>query len=170
LNHFTAAEIVATARDTNRLTHLFYFEVGATCERAGDFVQAEKHFEKCLQLSPDFAEAQNYLGYMWAERGEKLDRARELIDKALKAEPKNAAYLDSMAWVLFKLNRPQEALVFIEKALDLSKKEEDAELYNHLGDIKAALGKTDEAREAWRKSVSIEKNESVQKKLDPVTR
>src|SRR5207237_2536378 len=117
VQHFTAAEVIAMARDTNRLDAVFYFEAGSAHERKGDYEQAEKYFEKSLQLSPDFAEALNYLGYMWAEHGLKLDRARELIEKAVKAEPKNAAYLDSLAWVLFKLNQPQEALPYVLKAV-----------------------------------------------------
>ena len=47
---------------------------------------------------------------MWAEHGQNQEKARDLIEKALKAEPKNAAYLDSLAWVLFKLKQPQDAL------------------------------------------------------------
>src|SRR5207302_9816408 len=99
-----------------------------------DYDQAEKYFEKCLQLSPDFAEALNYLGYMWAEHGLKLDRARELIEKAVKAEPKNAAYLDSLAWVHFKLNQLQEALPYVLKPVEFSETP-DATVYDHLGDI-----------------------------------
>jgi len=170
LRHLTAAEIIGQARDPRRLNELFFFEFGTTFERAGDFVQAEKYFEKCLALSPDFAEAQNYLGYMLADRGEKLDRARELIEKALKAEPKSAAYLDSMGWVLFRLNRPQEGLEYILKALEASDPGGDAEIYNHLGDIYAALGQSDKARDAWQKSISIEPNENVRKKLEPLAR
>ncbi len=166
ISHFTTAEINGEATDTNRLDELFYFQFGAACERNGDYAQAEKYFEKCLQLSPGFAEAQNYLGYMWAERGEKLERARDLIEKALKAEPKNAAYLDSMGWVLFKMNRPKEALDYLLKAIQLSEGE-DATLYDHLGDIYAALGRGDQAREAWRKSLTLEPNEQVRKKVGP---
>ena len=58
-------------------------------------------------MSPDFSEAMNYLGYMWAERGVNLSRAKELIDKAVKLEPKNAAYPDSLAWVLSSLSSPK---------------------------------------------------------------
>jgi tetratricopeptide (TPR) repeat protein len=165
IKHFGAAELIAQAKDTNRLTHAFYFEVGAAHERNGDRAQAEAYFEKCLKLNPDFAEALNYLGYMWAERGEKLDRARELIEKALKVQPKNAAYLDSMAWVLFKQNQPRPALDYILKAVELTK-EPDATLYDHLGDIYAALNDMDKARDAWRKSLSVEKSDAVQKKLE----
>lgn len=164
LNHFTLAEITAKTSEPTRLTPEFYFQFGAACERAGDLPQAEKYFEKCLQLSPNFDEAQNYLGFMFAEHGTNLDRARDLIEKALKAEPNNAAYLDSMAWVFFKLNQPKVALDYEQKAIHFSE-QEDAEVYDHLGDIYAALGQKDKARDAWKKSVSLEANETVQKKL-----
>jgi tetratricopeptide (TPR) repeat protein len=163
--HFTAAEVIAQATDPQLLREGFYFELGSTCERKGDYAQAEKYFQKCLVLAPDFAEAMNYLGYMWAEHGEKLDQARELIQKAVKAEPKNAAFLDSLAWVLFKQKQPQEALTYALKAAELSEKP-DATVFDHIGDIYAALKQPEKAREAWRKSVSLEPNEEVSKKLD----
>jgi tetratricopeptide (TPR) repeat protein len=165
LKHYTAAEVMAKAADSKQLDERFYFEVGATYERKGDYEEAEKYFEKCLTLAPDFAEAQNYLGYMWAEHGTKLDKAKELIEKATKAQPKNAAYLDSMAWVLFKLNQPNEALTYALKAVDLCEPP-DATLFDHVGDIYAALKQVDKAREAWSKSVALEPNPEVRKKLD----
>jgi tetratricopeptide (TPR) repeat protein len=102
---------------------------------------------------------------MWAEHGIKLDKARELIEKAVKAEPKNAAYLDSLGWVLFKLNQPKQALEYILKAIELSK-EPDATVYDHLGDTYAALNQTEKAREAWRKSLDLEPSDQVRKKLE----
>jgi tetratricopeptide (TPR) repeat protein len=165
LQHYVAAEVIAQATDPQQLSEGFYFQLGAACERKGDYTQAEKYFEKCLQLAPDSVEAMNYLGYMWAEHGEKLDKARELIEKALKAEPKNAAYLDSLAWVLFKLKQAQEALPYALKAAELSEKP-DATVYDHIGDIYEALKQPEKAREAWRKSVSLEPNEEVRKKLE----
>ena len=95
----------------------------------------------------------------------KLDKARELIEKAVKAEPKNAAYLDSMAWVLFKLNQPAEALPYALKAAELSE-QPDATVYDHIGDIYAALKQPEKAREAWRKSLALEPNEEIRKKLE----
>jgi tetratricopeptide (TPR) repeat protein len=165
LRHFVSAEVIAKATDPKLLDEGFYFQLGATCERKGDYAQAERYFQKSLLLAPNFAEAMNYLGYMWAEHDQKLDEARELIDKALKAEPKNAAYLDSMAWVLFKQKHPKEALPYALKAAELSD-QPDATLYDHIGDIYAALNETQKAREAWRKSLSVEKNEEVSKKLE----
>jgi tetratricopeptide (TPR) repeat protein len=162
-SHFNAAEVIAQARESNQLTREFYFQFGATCERKGDYPDAEKYFEKCIELSPDFSEALNYLGFMWADRGEKLDRARELIEKAVRLEPRNAAYLDSMGWVLFKLGQPKQALDCILKAIEYSE-EEDPTLYDHLGDIYAVLGQTDKAHAAWGKSLALEPNEQVRRK------
>ena len=163
--HYLAAEKISKATDSKRLDAGLYFQLGAAYERKGDYAQAEQSFQKCLQLAPDLAEALNYLGYMWAEHGMKLDKAKELIEKALKLEPKNAAYLDSMAWVLFKLNQPAEALPYALKALELSE-QPDATVDDHVADIYAALKQLDKAREFWRKSLALEPNEEVRKKLD----
>jgi tetratricopeptide (TPR) repeat protein len=166
LRHYTSAEVIAQATEPKRLDHVFYFQVGATCERKGDYEQAEKYFQKCLQLAPNFAEAQNYLGFMWAEHGKNLDAAKVLIEKAVKAEPTNAAYLDSLGWVLFKLKEPKEALDYLLQAVKQSE-EPDATVFDHLGDVYAALHERDKAQEAWRKSLSLEQNDEVRKKLEP---
>lgn len=165
LTNFTAAEIVAEVKEPQRLTSGFYFQVGSNFERVGDIATAEKYLQKSLDLQPNNDEAMNYLGYMWADHGTNLNRARELIEKALKADPKSAAYLDSMGWVLFKLGQPGPALDYVLKSVAASE-EPDAELLDHLGDIYAALNQMDKAQDAWRKSVAAGPNERVQKKLE----
>lgn len=165
VHHYTAAESIAKVADPSRLTHEFYFELGAAYERSGDIEQAESTFEKCLKLSPNYAPAQNYLGYMWAERGTQLQRARELIEKAVKSEPENPAYLDSLGWVLFKLNQPQDALKYVSKAVELSP-DPDPTLFDHLGDIRAALGQQEKAKDAWNRSLALEPNDAIKKKLE----
>jgi tetratricopeptide (TPR) repeat protein len=162
---FTSAEVMGQANESNRLTGTFYFQFGAACERNGEYDQAGKYFKKCLELTPDFSEGLNYLGYMWADQGTNLDQARELIGRALKNEPTNSAYLDSMGWVLYKLKQPEPALDFVLKAVQLSP-EADETLFDHLGDIYAALHQMDKAREAWRKSIAVQPDPAVQKKLD----
>lgn len=164
VKHFTAAELIAKRDEPERLTGLFFFQAGSTYERNKDFKQAENYFRQALKLAPDFAEALNYLGYMWAERGENLTEARAMIEKAVKQEPENAAFLDSMAWVLFKLNQPKEALDFQLKALKFQK-EPDATLHDHLGDIYAALKQAGKAREQWEKALAIEPSDAIEKKL-----
>ncbi len=168
VNHFTSAEHLAQAGETNRLNHGFYFQLGAAFERKGDRVEAEKYFEKCLALAPDDAEALNYLGYMWAEKGENLDRARSMIERAVKADPTNAAFLDSLGWVLFQLGQPREAVEYLLKAIAQDDKP-DATLFDHLGDAYAALNEMAKAREAWAKSLAIEANPAVKRKLEAAT-
>ncbi|TAL04820.1 MAG: tetratricopeptide repeat protein [Verrucomicrobia bacterium] len=162
---FNTAEVIAKATETNRLNEQFYFQFGAACERKGDLPQAERCFQEALRIAPDFAEALNYLGYTWADRGEKLEQAYDYIRRALKMQADNGAYLDSMAWVLFKQGRLNDALEYILKAV-AKNEEPDATLYDHLGDIYAALKQLPEARKAWKKSIELEPNDAVKKKLD----
>jgi tetratricopeptide (TPR) repeat protein len=167
ISHFAGAEACARAAGTNELSGYFYFEAGAACERNGEIDRATGYFEKSLKLSPDLPEALNYYGYMLADRGVKLDKARVMIERAVRLDPNNAAYIDSLGWVLFKLGRLQDGLVQEQKAIELSGDDPDPTLFDHLGDIYAALQLPDKAREAWRKSLSLEPNEEVRKKIGP---
>ena len=165
VEHYTLAEIIAKATMPSRLDHFFYFQMGAQLERAQRLDEAAATFQRCLDRKADFAPALNYLGYMWADQGTNLEAARKLIQKAVDLEPKNAAYLDSLAWVLFKLGEPKAALTHIEAALQYQE-EPDATLFDHLGDIHLAAGNPGEARKAWEQSVKLEPDAKVQKKLD----
>jgi tetratricopeptide (TPR) repeat protein len=165
VRHFTAAEVLAMSTDRKRLDQRFYFPFAAACERNQQYQQAEDYLQKCIEISPDFAEALNYLGYMLADRGEHLDKARALIEKAVKLEPKNGAYLDSLGWVFFKLKQPRQALPWLLKAIEFTP-EADATVLDHLGEVYMGLGQLDKAREAWKKSLSIESNEDVKKKIE----
>jgi tetratricopeptide (TPR) repeat protein len=168
VSHFTSAELIAKSGDANRLNAQFYFQLGASHERAGNIADSVKAFRKALELKPGFADALNYVGYMWAERGENLDEAHSMIKKAVELEPDNAAFLDSYAWVLHKLDRPKEALEQMLKAISHSEKA-DPTLLDHLGDIHAQLKDFEKAREAWSKSLALEPNEKIQLKLQEST-
>jgi len=166
--HLTKAEAIATKDEPARLTHAFYFQLGAAHERNKNISEAERYFEMSLKLQPDFAEALNYLGYMWAERGVNLDRARVMIEQAVKQEPENAAFLDSLGWVLFKLGKHKEALDWLIKSAQ-HLKEPDATIFDHIGDVYLALNQPAKARQHWTKALSIEPdNADIKKKLaDP---
>jgi len=90
--------------------------------------------------------------------------AEKMIRQALKTEPDNVAYLDSMGWVLFKLQLAQEALPWMLKAVELSP-DPDATILDHLGDVYMSLHQTAKALENWKKSYAIDPNEDVKKKL-----
>lgn len=133
---------------------VFLFSLAAAYERTGDFDSSEKFFKELLARDPDNASAQNYLGYMYAERGVKLDEAKALISCALKQEPDNAYYIDSMGWVLFRLGQLAEAQTQIERAVSLMPR--DATLREHLGDIFQALNQQPKAIEQWQKAIELD--------------
>jgi tetratricopeptide (TPR) repeat protein len=161
---FTAAENLARSNSPARLDRQFYFQIGAACERARQYKRAEGYLQKCIDMKPDDAEALNYLGFMWADQGEHLSQARAYIEKACKMEPTNSAYLDSLGWVLFKLNKPQDALPWLVKAVQLST-EPDATILDHLGDVYLSLHQLGKAIESWKKSLDVEPNEDIKRKL-----
>lgn len=168
LPRMTSAELIAKTAEPNRLNHLFYFQLGSTYERAGQIPEAVTALKKSLELSPEFPDALNYLGYMWAERGENLEEARSMIEKAVQAEPDNEAYLDSLAWVHFKLKNLTEALQYMNRAIALAEKP-DPTLLDHLGDIHAELRNFDLARDAYTRSLAIKPDEKIKNKLDLLT-
>jgi tetratricopeptide (TPR) repeat protein len=165
IHHFKEAEIIGLATAPALLDQRFYFQFGAACERDKQYKPAEEYLQKCIDRAPDFGEALNYLGFMLADIGQQLPRARTLIEKAVKLEPKNGAYLDSLGWVLYKLNQPQQALPWMLKAEQFSP-EPDPTVLDHLGDVYQALHQMDKAIAAWKKSLSLETNEEIKRKLD----
>ncbi|MDQ3907090.1 MAG: tetratricopeptide repeat protein, partial [Acidobacteriota bacterium] len=85
-------------------------------ERAGDFKGAEESLRKVLARDPDSAIALNNLGYFLTEHGERLKEALDMIQRAVKSEPTNASYLDSLGWVYFKLGQLDEAERYLTDA------------------------------------------------------
>jgi len=105
-----------------------------------------------LTLDPTNAGAMNYLGYMFADRGVKLDEAHKLISRALELDPGNGAYLDSLGWALFRLNRLDEAATELNKAL--AKIGKDPTVHDHLAEVYAKQGKMKEAIQQWEASIT----------------
>lgn len=142
------------------------FNLAASYERLGNFDDAEKEFQWIIERAPEHALALNYLGYMYADNGIKLKKALQMIKDAVSIDPENGAFLDSYAWVLFKLGRYDEALVQMKEALKHD--QSDAILYDHQGDIYAALTSHELARESWEEALKIEPdNEEIKAKLNP---
>jgi len=115
-----------------------------------------------LKRSPDDPIALNFVGYVWADSGVKLDKAQDMISTALKARPKDCFILDSMAWVLFKRHKTKKALEYMEKAI--RKCSEDPMLNEHMGDILSALGNKSGAMDYYLKARVNKKKDSL--KLD----
>ena len=155
LNAFNLAAELAAQNEPSFLTADFHFQHGVVAERAGEHEQAAGHFQACLDRDADHAAALNYLGYMWAERGENLPEAENLVRRALQSEPDNPAFLDSLGWVLFQQGRYHEALAPLERA-SASATQPDATIEEHLGDTLERLGRVNEAVKAWERALALE--------------
>jgi len=141
------------------------FGLAVAYERSGDFDNAVTMFKKLLELDPKSAIVLNYLGYMYADKGVNLEEAKDLVARALEAEPDNAFYIDSMGWVFYKTGRFEEARQSLEKAVSLLPT--DATLRDHLGDVYLSLNLKQQAVEQWQKSLELDPGkEMIQEKID----
>ena len=128
------------------------FQRGALLDRAKDPVRAEAAFREVLRRDPLHAPTLNYLGYMFAERGERLDEAVSLIQRALQIDPGNGSYLDSLGWAYFKQRRYDLAKPPLQQAAD--QLPSNSVVQEHLGDTLDALGSRDEAAAAWERALA----------------
>jgi tetratricopeptide (TPR) repeat protein len=120
-------------------------------ERMKNFPAAETEFQKVLALNPDNDAALNYFGYMLADRNVRLDEARDMIVKALQREPNSGAYLDSLGWVYFRLNKLPEAEDKLREALQYMSR--DPTVHDHLAEVYFREGKIREAIAQWQSSL-----------------
>ena len=149
------AEELAQSGEQNRLTHFFYFQLGAAYERNRQYNTASKIFNKALNLFPEYHNAMNYLGYMWVDIDRNIDEAAELIKKANELDPENAAYIDSLGWLYFRQGKYDKALIELLRASELTKEEPDSTIFEHIGDTHQKLGDTKKAKAAWKKALDL---------------
>jgi tetratricopeptide (TPR) repeat protein len=168
-------QAVLTA-EVNEVRHL----LSNAYSSAKDFARAEEQLEQILKIDPNDATANNDLGYLWADQGRRLKEAEELIRKAIELgrrqrragrgesqePPDNAAYLDSLGWVLYRQNRLAEAKVELEKATGLPDGN-DPVIWEHLGDVYVRLGQAAQARTAYARSVQLYEQDRRQTLPDP---
>jgi len=128
-----------------------HFVLGSIYERQKRYDLAEEQFRQVLTMNPLNAAAFNYLGYMLADRGVRLEESVQFIQKALEIEPSNAAYLDSLGWAYFKMNRFDLAEPHLEKAARMISG--DPTIQEHLGHLYLQLGKKHEAQAAWERAL-----------------
>jgi tetratricopeptide (TPR) repeat protein len=129
-----------------------WFALGVSREKQSQLETSEAAFRRVIRLNPQAASAWNYIGYMYAERGLKLDEALKEVLQALEIDPLNPAYLDSKGWTLFRLGRLGEARAAVDSAIAHGGR--DAVIHEHLGDILVALKLLPEARQAYRDALA----------------
>jgi len=142
------------------------YQLATELDSIGRRDEGLKIAEALLEKDPQDPIALNFVGYVWADRGENLEKAYSMIKTALEMKPDDPFILDSMAWVLFKMGRPAEALIKMEKALKTL--QDDPIVNEHMGDILKSLGQTDKALDYYLKSSILNRsvNNSLKEKIN----
>ena len=141
-------------RENNNVSWVVLYARGITHERLQEWDKAESDFRNALTINPDQANVLNYLGYSLIDRGEKLDEAMTMIEKAVSLQPESGYIVDSLAWGLFKLGQYETAIPHMEKAAELMPV--DPIVTDHLGDLYWAVGRQLEAKFQWRRALSFD--------------
>ena len=130
-----------------------YYLRGAALERQGRWGEAQGDLQHALSLMPDDPEVLNYLGFAWADRGERLDEAVQLLVKANALEPDSGAFVDSLGWAHYRLGQYKTAVSELERAASLDPA--DPDINNHLGDAYWRTGRRLEAQYQWRRVLTL---------------
>ena len=131
---------------------ILFFYRGTSYERAKQWDKAQADFKKALELVPDTqpggrAQVMNYLAYSWVDRGENIDDAFKMLQRAVELSPRDGMIIDSLGWAYYRLGRYDDAVRELEKAVDL--KAGDPVINDHLGDAYWKVGRKLEARFQW---------------------
>ncbi len=174
--------LVADTEDNPEFLEHVLFDLGRSLERAGQFDRAVAIFQRLLALDQDHAEASNYLGYMLAERGERLTEAKKLIERALKNDPENGAYLDSLGWVYYQLKQYENAARWLDRALAVEEetlrqtdpnspivdglRENLAVIHEHAGDAAQKMGDLSRASHHYERAIEFDPdNQTLREKF-----
>ena len=139
------------------------FVAGSIYERQKKYDKAEEAFHKVLADDPKNAAALNYLGYMLADRGTRLDEALGYIRRAVALEPQNGAYLDSLGWVYYKMGNYDLAEENLRRASE--RMGNDPTIQDHLGELYQKTGRLKLAAMHWERSLE-EWNKTIPAEVD----
>ena len=121
-------------------------------EQRKDFDGAERALREILERDPEDATALNYLGYMLAERGQRLDEAVTLVQRALKLEPGNPSFLDSLGWAYYQQGKLDLADPPLTEAA--GKLPNNSVILDHLGDLRFKQRRFSDATAAWQRALN----------------
>ena len=146
-NDFRGAfELLGRAVEANPNSAELHYDYAMLAEKVERFDVLETSLRKVIQLKPDHAHAYNALGYTFADRNIRLQESYTLIEQGLKLAPEDPFILDSMGWVLYRMNQNDTALTFLKRAYETRA---DAEIAAHYGEVLWVTGRQDEARKVW---------------------
>lgn len=148
--------VIAERKDPD--WRLFYSR-GTALERLGRWPEAQADLQAALKLKPDEPELLNYLGYSWIDRGEHLQEALAMVQKAVASDPRSGAMIDSLGWAYYRLGDYKRAVENLEQAVELEAG--DPEINNHLGDAYWKVGRRDEAEFQWRRVLTLKPDDKI---------
>ena len=137
-----------------------YTAMGDLLQEKGEIAEACACYDLALKYQSGKILVLNNYAYLLAERGGDLEKAEEMSRRTIEAEPDNATYLDTYAWILYKLQRSDEALIYIERAIEADPEPSDV-LYEHAGDICHSLGRMGQACDYWRQALDLQREKGM---------
>ena len=166
LNAFRKGVSVINEKSNPDIVSDFYSVMGDLYFQKQMRKEAYAAYDSCLQWKGDNYGCMNNYAYYLSESDDQLEKAEQMSFKTVKQEPKNSTYLDTYAWVLFKLKRYAEAKVYIEQALQNDTDSTSHVLYEHAGDICIMAGFSDKAVEYWTEALKRDPgNKAIRKKI-----
>lgn len=157
-------ERAAASPSQREFRSTIYTVIGDSYSGLKEWEAADQAYEMALRLNASNDVALNNFAYYLSTRRERLDDALEMAEKAIAAEPQNAAYLDTIGWIHFKLGNLEKARDFIHASVDTG--QASAVVLDHLGDVYEALGNREEAKKWWNKALEMNPDkEGVREKL-----
>ena len=152
LNAFQNGIGVITSDSDPSIVSDFYAVMGDILHQKGMEKEAFEAYDSCLVWKEDNIGCLNNYAYYLSEKGIRLDDAEKMSFRTIKAEPKNATYLDTYAWILFMQKRYDEAKTYIDQTLE-NDTTPSAVLFEHAGDIYYHVGEKEKALEYWQEAL-----------------
>lgn len=162
-----AADYFLEATELDSANVEYWTNLGLVYDRLGVTDSVFWSYDKALELNPEEPTANNNYAYALSQRDSSLDKALEMSEIALEAEPNNPSFLDTYGWIKFKMGENEEALDYIRQAIEVSGGTE--ELYEHIGDVYEAAGEIEKAIENWKKALELNPNsETLKEKIKSI--
>ncbi|WP_439880384.1 tetratricopeptide repeat protein [Pontibacter sp. MBLB2868] len=137
-----------SANETELVTQ-FNLQLGDSYNSLKDYAKSDQAYDAVLAVDADNEHVLNNYSYFLSLRNENMPKAKEMSERLVKQHPNNPTYLDTYAWVLYKLGEYTEARKYLEQAVAIS---DDATIVEHYGDVLFKLGKKEEAVSQWQKA------------------
>lgn len=160
-----AARVLENSVDLNPHDIQALSTLALTYDNLKRYADSDRIYEQALKLDPNNHLILNNYGYSLADRGIQLERALKMAKEAVRQQPENSSYLDTLGWVYFKLTEYEKARHYITEAIETG--DTSAVIHEHLGDVYWKLNKPDKALECWQKAYELDSsNQALKEKIE----